>query len=71
MEKGIFGCFSGKIGNVVGYVRGGKQFIRSKPEKRQTVTALHSNTYFQSSTLPFFHTRFKVCLKVQPPSPVP
>ena len=38
MEKGIFGSFSGKIGNVVGYVREGKQFIRNIPKKRKPIT---------------------------------
>jgi hypothetical protein len=31
MEKGFFGGFRGKIANVVGYSRWGKQFIRKRP----------------------------------------
>jgi Family of unknown function (DUF6266) len=36
--KGLFGGFSGRIGNVVGYRRRGRDFVRSRPKRRKRVS---------------------------------
>jgi hypothetical protein len=35
MEKGLLGGFTGKLGNVVGFTKNGKYFVRSMPAKRK------------------------------------
>jgi Family of unknown function (DUF6266) len=45
MEKGILGNFSGTIGGIVGYNRGGVQIIRSKSKKKKTKASPAQLTY--------------------------